>query len=140
MRANAVLCALILWATSLAAPAAAWWSSPWAHSKLTQDKFAGTWQLSIWASPLDNAGIAAYSIPLITPVTGLDHKSPRVGAAENIDGISGSVGFTSFRSADGTSPASMTIAGRQDVIAPTPFIITATVRPPAAGKRSPTAR
>ena len=91
---------------------------------LDQNKSAGTWQLSLKSSTGDNAGIASYSIPLITPVTALDHKSPRAGAAENPDGsLSGPIGFTLFRSADGVSEASRKIAGSQDNIAPTPFLI-----------------
>ena len=91
---------------------------------LKQDSVAGTWQLSACSSRGDNAGIASYSVPLIGAITSLDHKSPRAGAAENADGsLSGSVGFTLFRSADGTSPANLKVAGSQDNMAPTPFLI-----------------
>jgi MYXO-CTERM domain-containing protein len=125
MYAKLIFWTLVLLTTSMAKPAAAQFKpNPWVHYRLQQNKNAGTWQLSMWASPIGNAGIASYSIPLTGQVTALDHKSPRAGAAENVDGsLSGSLGFTLFRSADGISDASKKVAGSQDNIAPTPFLI-----------------
>lgn len=87
---------------------------------------AGQFELRAKASDGDNAGIATYGV-VLTPasgvtVTALDHKSARAGAAESSDGsLSGSMGFTVVRSADG--PANLGIRGGQNTIDPTPFLI-----------------
>lgn len=94
---------------------------------LDNNAVAGTFQIRLEADAGDaNGGIASYGIQLApkegTAVTALDHRSPRVGLAENAAGdMQGPVGFTLFRSADGA--ANLRVGASQDTIAPTPFLI-----------------
>jgi hypothetical protein len=86
----------------------------------------GTFTVRAKTSAGDNAGLAAYNVAL-TNVATVDHKSLRNNAAENSDGsLQGPVGFTLFRTADDTNAATVlptAIAGSQDTITPTPFIV-----------------
>lgn len=119
MRRFAMILGIALAAISMAKPATA----AWYIYHLNQNPAAGTWQLSLGVS-FDNGGIASYRIPIEGEITSLNHQSARAGAAENADGsLSGSVGFTQLRSADGIAEVSKTLTGGQDVVTPTPFII-----------------
>jgi hypothetical protein len=84
----------------------------------------GNLELRACVSPGDNGGLAAYNVAL-TNVKTVNHNSLRNGAASNVGGEEGTVGFTTFRSADDAIPAvsNLAIAGSQDTITPTPFII-----------------
>jgi hypothetical protein len=84
----------------------------------------GNFELRARTSPGDNGGIAAYNVAL-TNVKTVNHNSLRNSAASNVGGDEGAVGFTTFRSADDATPAlsNLAIAGSQDTITPTPFII-----------------
>jgi hypothetical protein len=86
---------------------------------------AGNFELRAKTSAGDNGGLAFYNVAL-TNVATVNHNSLRNAAAQNADGsLEGPVGFTLFRTADDTNPTAgpAAIAGSQDTITPTPFLI-----------------
>lgn len=87
---------------------------------------AGNFELRAQSSAGDNGGISSYNVPL-TNVATVNNNSLRSAAAQNADGsLEGPVGFTLLRTADDTTPATvgpLAIAGSQDTITPTPFLI-----------------
>jgi len=76
----------------------------------------GPGTFNLYGSTVDSFGIASYGVPLTGGILSIDHNSPN-GLSQL--GLSGSVGFTVLRSADGVANL---VAG-QDTVTPTPHIV-----------------
>lgn len=79
----------------------------------------GTFNVYAEASAGDNGGIVTYGIPIVGPVTSIDHLSPTATFATSTNG-GGGAGFSFLRSADGDAAG---LSASQDTITPTPHII-----------------
>jgi hypothetical protein len=76
----------------------------------------GTFTLSATTSAGDNAGLAAFGIPLTGTVTSLDNVAPSLTVGQK-GSYTGAVGFTSLRSGDSASQlVDPLITGSQDAV------------------------